>query len=86
MYELKTKAKNVDTIELTGEASRMPMITKLIEEIEELKDVSVQRTMNTQEAVAKGCALHANKSQFDFQIADYNPTTIMYEISYEKQG
>jgi molecular chaperone DnaK (HSP70) len=45
------------TIELVGEASRMPVIQDYIKKVMAPQGMDLSRTMNSQECVAKGCAI-----------------------------
>ena len=45
------------TIELLGEATRMPVIQDSIKKVIAPPGMDLARTLNTQECVAKGCAI-----------------------------
>jgi len=51
----------IEVTELTGEGTKMPFITQIVESISSLSEH--QRSLNTQQAVAIGCAIHANNLQ-----------------------
>ena len=50
-----------------------------------LDKYKLSRSMNTIEAVANGCAIHAHQfmsaqSDFKYEIMDYNQNTVLYDI------
>ena len=65
----------MSAIELTGEATRMPFIQDIIRSVPGLAEFELRRTLNTQEAVAIGCALmgyqYADFFNFKFDSSDY---------------
>lgn len=70
------KVDDIDFIELVGDATRMPIIQETLKEIYPNKELS--RTLNSQETVARGCALQAamlspNFMVQNFEVQDYNP-------------
>ena len=65
----------VDAVELVGDATRMPSVQAVIREA--LGKQDLQRTLNSQETIARGCALQAamlspNFSVTNFEIEEYN--------------
>ena len=71
----------IEVTELTGEGTNMPFITQIVESISSLSEH--QRSLNTQQAVAIGCAIHANNLQesntdslFPCNIQEYNDRSI----------
>ena len=76
LADSKVKTKDIDCIELVGEATRIPLVKRTVEEVFE-KD-SHQRTLNSSECVARGCSLMSAMilPQFqvaNFEIQEYNP-------------
>jgi len=49
----------IDAIELVGEATRMPYVDQEIKDHFYMFNKDTQRTMNTLEAIANGCAIQA---------------------------
>jgi heat shock 70kDa protein 4 len=83
LEESKLSTKDIDCIELIGEATRTPSVIRLAEEIFE-KDTSM-RTLNSSECVARGCALMAamilpTYSVSNFEINESNPFPV--EVSW----
>lgn len=54
-YDKSGLKDKLDFIELVGDATRMPAIQEILKEIFPGKELS--RTLNSQETVARGCAL-----------------------------
>jgi len=69
---------------MVGEATRMPFVEDIVKSVPEFKERELRRTLNTQEALANGCALHARYLQdrefFDCSVEDFNPHTITADI------
>lgn len=69
----------------------MPFFEQIIGEIERLNNCTQERTLNTIETVANGCAIHAYQQEFgmnekiNYNIKDYNPNCIRYEYKFENQ-
>lgn len=83
LEESKLDTKDIDCIELIGEATRTPAVIRLAEEIFQ-KDTSM-RTLNSSECVARGCALMAamilpTYSVSNFEINESNPFPV--EVSW----
>ena len=83
LEDSKLDTKDIDCIELIGEATRGPTVIKLAEEIFQ-KDTSM-RTLNSSECVARGCALMAamilpTYSVSNFEINESNPFPV--EVSW----
>lgn len=49
--------QQIDVVELVGEATRIPIINQIIKDAFRQKELS--RTLNSQDCVARGCALQA---------------------------
>jgi molecular chaperone DnaK (HSP70) len=78
----KLKTKDIDCVELIGEATRSPSVIRLAEEI---FDNSSKRTLNSSECVARGCSLMAamilpTYSVSNFEIQESNPFPV--EVSW----
>lgn len=72
----------IDAVELVGDATRMPSVQAVIREA--LGKQELQRTLNSQETVARGCALQAamlspNFAVTNFEIEEYN----MHQINIQ---
>ena len=86
MDECQIMEIEFDCIELVGEASRMPYFHNIINEVPCLNSFNPQRTMNTIEALANGCSIHAHQLECDkdatflYDIFDYNPLCIKYAV------
>lgn len=75
----------IDAVELVGDATRMPAVQAVVREA--LGKEELQRTLNSQETIARGCALQAamlspNFSVTNFEIEEYNehPVNIQYRF------
>ena len=80
------KIEDLDFIELVGDATRMPKIQEILKDIYPGKELS--RTLNSQETVARGCALQAamlspNFMVQNFEVQDFNlhQVQIQYKFS-----
>lgn len=78
------KQTDIDFIELVGEATRMPIAQRLIAEVFGKEPI---RTLNSQDCIARGCALQAAMLSPNFQVAnfeveEYNsePISISYKF------
>ena len=76
---------HIDYVELVGEATRIPIVQESIKQIFGKKEVS--RTLNSQDCIARGCALQAamlspNFQVANFQIEEFNqlPISISYKF------
>lgn len=69
LKECNLKDTDIDRVELVGEATRMPIIKKVIEDIFK-KDTSY-RTLNSQECVARGCSLMAAMILPQYHVAKF---------------
>jgi len=85
-YEKSGLKDKLDFIELVGDATRMPAIQEILKEIFPGKELS--RTLNSQETVARGCALQAamlspNFMVQNFEVQDFNqhPIQIQYKFT-----
>jgi len=85
-YEKSGLKDKLDFIELVGDATRMPAIQEILKEIFPGKELS--RTLNSQETVARGCALQAamlspNFMVQNFEVQDFqqHPIQIQYKFS-----
>lgn len=79
-------AEEIDFVELVGEATRIPICIKNIQEV---FGKEPSRTLNSQDCIARGCALQAAMLSPNFQVAnfeveEYNPQPI--SISYKFKG
>lgn len=70
---------NFGTIELVGEATRMPVLQEYIKRAIALKGMDLSRTMNSQECVAKGCAIASAQAcgqykakSLEYRIIEFN--------------
>ena len=80
------KQRDLDFVELVGEATRIPVC---LEAIKTVFGVSVlSRTLNSQDCIARGCALQAamlsrNSRVQDFSIEEFNeiPLGVTYQFS-----
>ena len=69
LKDSKLKESDIDCVELVGEATRMPIMKKVIEETFK-KDTSF-RTINSSEWVARGCSLMAAMILPQFHVAKF---------------
>lgn len=51
------RTNHVDFVELVGEATRIPIVQEIIKKVFGKKELS--RTLNSQDCIARGCALQA---------------------------
>jgi len=79
------KVSQIHSVEMVGEATRIPIIQEKCKEIFGVENVS--RTQNSLECVARGCSLQAamlspNFKVADFEIQEYNlyPMSISYQF------
>ena len=86
LAESKLKTKDIDCVELVGEGTRTPAVKNLAEEV--FKKDKHQRTINSSEAVARGCSLMAAMvlPQYhvaNFEIQEYNqlPINVSWSVS-----
>lgn len=79
---------HLNAIELIGEATRIPQIQEYIKSFIASGDMPLSRTLNSQECVAKGCAIAAAQAcghyqsrtgSLSYQIAEYN----QYEVAIQ---
>jgi heat shock protein 4 len=85
-FYIGLKQENIDFIELVGEATRIPICIK---QIQEVFGKEPSRTLNSTDCIARGCALQAAMLSPNFQVAnfeveEYNVQPIA--ISYKFQG
>jgi heat shock protein 4 len=66
------KTDQIDTIELVGEATRIPSVRKVVEEV--FKKDNSQRTLNSSECVARGCSLMAAMILPHFHVSSFEIT------------
>ena len=85
------KVEDLDFIELVGDATRMPKIQEILKDLYPGKELS--RTLNSQETVARGCALQAamlspNFMVQNFEVQDFNlhQVQIQYKFSSQEGG
>lgn len=69
LKECNLKDTDIDRVELVGEATRMPIIKNVVEEVFK-KDTSY-RTLNSQECVARGCSLMAAMILPQYHVAKF---------------
>jgi heat shock 70kDa protein 4 len=69
LEKCKIKTQDIDCVELVGEATRMPIVQRVVEEIFE-KDKH-QRTINSSEVVARGCSLMAAMILPQYHVANF---------------
>ena len=79
------KPADLHSVELVGDATRAPCIQALIKEA--LGVSELQRTLNSQETIARGCALQAAMLSPNFQVAQFeieefneHPINIQYKF------
>lgn len=60
---------HLDYVELVGEATRIPIIQECIKHVFGKKELS--RTLNSQDCIARGCALQAAMLSPNFQVASF---------------
>lgn len=77
----------IDSVELVGEATRIPIVQEAIKSIFGKKELS--RTLNSQDCIARGCALQASMlnpliQTAPFEIEEFNPIPI--SITYKFRG
>ena len=60
---------HIHFVELVGEATRIPIIQECIKHVFGKKDLS--RTLNSQDCIARGCALQAAMLSPNFQVANF---------------
>jgi len=85
----KLKTKDIDCIELVGEATRTPLVKRMAEEV--FKKDNHQRTINSSEAVARGCSLMAamilpqyHVANFEIQENNPHPIDVSWSVSEGK--
>lgn len=68
LIDARNEGLGLSMIELVGEATRMPFLEEEIQQV--FPSLSIQRTLNSQEAIANGCAIyakiHENSSFFEY--------------------
>ena len=76
----------IDAIEMVGDATRTPSIIEICKEV--FKKEKLERTLNSQETIARGCALQAamlspNFNVSTFEVEEYNehPINIQYQFT-----
>jgi len=79
-------ADKIDAVELVGDSTRMPAIQAAVREA--LGKEELQRTLNSQETVARGCALQAamlspNFSVTNFEIEEYNEHQVNIQYRFK---
>jgi heat shock protein 4 len=80
------KKEEIDFVELVGEATRIPIFQK---QVEEVFGKEPSRTLNSTECIAKGCALQAAMLSPNFQVANFEVEEFNTEpvsISYKFKG
>jgi heat shock protein 4 len=80
------KTGQIDSIELVGEATRIPSVRKVVEEV--FKKEKSQRTLNSSECVARGCSLmaamilpHFHVSSFEITECNSLPIDLSWSVS-----
>lgn len=76
----------IDAVELVGDATRTPCIVEIIKDV--MKKDTLNRTLNSTETIARGCALSAamlspNFGVSQFEVEEYNehPICIQYQFT-----
>lgn len=69
LQESGLKESDIDCIELVGEATRMPIVKKTVEDV--FKKDGHNRTLNSSECVARGCSLMAAMILPQYQVANF---------------
>lgn len=65
---LGLQKSQIEFVELVGEATRIPKCQQVIKEV---FGTEPQRTLNSQDCIARGCALQAAMISPNFQVADF---------------
>jgi len=73
--ELEEKKIAIHGIEMVGGGTRIPAFQKIIEKVFKIEPV---RTLNSSEAIAKGCALMAAMKSPLFKVAEYGLEEMNY--------
>ena len=78
LNESKVQREEIHSVEMVGEASRIPII---IHKVQECIGAPTSRTMNSADCIARGCALqcameHSSMKVKDYSIKDFNPFPI----------
>ena len=68
----KLELKQIHSVELVGEATRIPSVKQAIQA--GFPNIEVVRTLNSSECVARGCAVMSAKLSPMFKVKDYNVT------------
>jgi len=81
----KERLNEISCVELVGETTRIPIIISKIKEI--LPGVTIQRTMNSGDCIARGCAIQCAMLNSMFKVKDYGmleynsfPINISYNL------
>ena len=90
LKESGLKGSDVYSVEMIGEATRIPKVKEICQKVFEVEEVS--RTQNSSEVVARGCSLMAamispyfNVSDFQIEENNHVPITVSWSIEDGKQ-
>lgn len=67
--ELEARKVPIDSVEIIGGATRIPIIQAIIQDVFKVEQVS--RTLNASECIARGCAMMAAVLSPLFKVAEY---------------
>jgi heat shock protein 4 len=59
----------IHSIEVVSDGTRIPVVQQVIKEVFETETLS--RTMNSQDCIARGCAIQAAQLKVDFKTSNY---------------
>ena len=90
LKEAGLKASDVHSVEMIGEATRIPKVKEICQQVFAVEEVS--RTQNSSEVVARGCSLMAAMISPYFNVADFQieecnhvPITVSWTVEDGKQ-
>jgi heat shock protein 4 len=90
-YHIGLKPEQIHSVEMVGEATRIPIIQEGCKTIFQKDQVS--RTLNSLECVARGCSLQAAMLSPQYKVSDYEvqeynnlPVSITYQFNPSTAG
>ncbi len=90
LAESKVKPEDIHSIEMVGEATRIPSV---IQKVQECLKAPITRTMNSADCVARGCAIQCAMLSPLFKVKDYGiidhnpfPIDVVYNLPKNEKG
>ena len=85
MFIVGFKKEQIHSVEMVGEATRIPIVQERCKEV--FGKDTVSRTLNSLECVSRGCSLQAamlspNFKVADYEVQEYNPLPISISYSF----